>query len=160
MKRTRKKTAKKAATKKKPARKPAKKRVSKKSVAKKQAPAKKKKPAKKPAAAKTIKKRPRKMAAPSTSKPAAGSAPVGGEQIGKVVHYYTELSVAIVELTQGTLRVGETIHIKGYTTDFKQPVESMEIEHQPVTEGSSGQTFGLKVRDHARENDIVYKVPG
>ena len=65
-----------------------------------------------------------------------------------------------MELTQGTIRVGDTIQIKGHTTDFKQPVESMEIEHQRVMEGSAGQSFGLKVRDHARENDIVYKVAG
>jgi putative protease len=94
------------------------------------------------------------------TKPSAVRASAGGQPIGKVVHYYTDLSVAIVELTQGALRVGDTIHIKGHTTDFKQSVESMEIEHQRVMEGMPGQSFGLKVREHARENDMVYKVPG
>jgi putative protease len=158
MKKTRKKKAKKPVRKKKIAGKAPRKKTVKKRAAKKR-PIKKKKPAKKTAAAKPVRKP--AVAKPSpTAKTPAVQAPIGGQPIGKVVHYYTDLSVAIVELTQGTLRVGDTIHIKGHTTDFKQPVESMEIEHQRVLEGAPGQSFGLKVREHAREHDIVYKVPG
>jgi hypothetical protein len=34
----------------------------------------------------------------------------------------------------------------------------MQIEHQPVTEVRAGQEFGLKVVEHAREHDVVFKV--
>lgn len=147
---------------KKKTKKPAKKKTAVKKVTKKKAVKKtvaKKRPVKKPAAAKPATKpaTPKPSARPM-AKPPAVEAPIGGQPIGKVVHYYTHLSVAIVELTQGTLRVGDTIHIKGHTTDFKQTVESMEIEHQKVTKATPGQSFGLRVREHTREHDIVYKV--
>lgn len=90
-------------------------------------------------------------------KPAAPVAPPGMERIGVVTHYFNHLSVAIVQLEKGALRVGDLIHIKGHTSDFAQPVESLEIDHVHVNEARPGQSFGLRVRDHAREHDVVYK---
>lgn len=80
------------------------------------------------------------------------------KKIGKVTHYFGKISVAIVELTDDTLSVGETIHIKGHTSDFTQKVDSLQIEHQNVQRGEIGQSIGLKIIAHAHENDIVYKV--
>jgi len=89
--------------------------------------------------------------------PAAPAAPPGMERIGIVTHYYNHLSVAIVQLETGSLRVGDMIHIKGHTSDFSQPVESLEIDHVHVSEARPGQSFGLRVKEHAREHDVVYK---
>lgn len=94
-------------------------------------------------------------AAPAPT-PAAPPAPVE-QPIGIVTHYYSHLAVAVVQLNEGPLRVGDAIHIKGHTTDLRQAVESMEIDHQPVQEASAGQVFGLKVRDHVREHDQIYR---
>jgi hypothetical protein len=80
------------------------------------------------------------------------------ERIGVVTHYFSHLSVAIVRLESGTLRVDDVIHIRGHTTDFSQRVESLEINHAPATEVGPGDDFGLKVTEHAREHDVVYKV--
>jgi hypothetical protein len=80
------------------------------------------------------------------------------ERIGVVTHYYSHLSVAIVRLESGTLRVGDVIHIRGHTTDFSQKVESLEVNQAPVTEVRSNEEFGLKVAEHAREHDVVFKV--
>jgi putative protease len=64
-----------------------------------------------------------------------------------------------MQLEPGTaLRVGDVIHIRGHTTDFSQRVESLEVNHAPVTEVGPNDDFGLKVIEHAREHDIVYKV--
>ena len=90
-------------------------------------------------------------------KPAAPAIPPGTEPIGIVTHYYSHLSVAIVQLETGNLCVGDFIHIKGHTSDFSQPVESMEIDHVHVSEARPGQSFGLRVKEHAREHDVVYK---
>lgn len=90
-------------------------------------------------------------------KPAAPATPPGMERVGLVTHYYNHLSVAIVQLDTGMLRVGDVIHIKGHTSDFSQPVESMEVDHVHVNEARPGQSFGLRVREHAREHDVVYK---
>lgn len=89
--------------------------------------------------------------------PTAPAAPPGTERIGIVTHYYSHLSVAIVQLETGSLRVGDFIHIKGHTSDFAQPVESIEIDHVHVNEARPGQSFGVRVKDHAREHDVVYK---
>ncbi len=79
------------------------------------------------------------------------------EEIGAVKHYYTHLDVAIVEL-KGELNVGDTIHIKGATSDFTQKVESMQIEREKLEKAEAGQSIGLKVKEHAREHDKVFKV--
>ncbi|MHB1142679.1 MAG: hypothetical protein ACYC1T_13110 [Sulfuricaulis sp.] len=145
-----KKKAKAKAKKKKPA--AAKATVRKKSAPKKAA-AKKKTAAKARAAPKAKAKRKPAVMPP----PAAPVAPPGMERIGVVTHYYNHLSVAILKLEKGILRVGDHIHIKGHTSDFAQPVDSMEIDHVHVNEAGPGQSFGLRVREHAREHDVVYK---
>jgi putative protease len=78
-------------------------------------------------------------------------------EIGKVTHFFNGISVAVIELTD-TLKVGDTVHIKGATTDFVQKVESMEINHQKVKEAGYGESIGLKVKERVREGDKVYKV--
>src|SRR6476646_8089646 len=94
---------------------------------------------------------------PPPSRPAQPSA--AEQRIGVVTHYYSHLSVVAMQLEPGTtLRVGDVIHIRGYTTDFTQTVESLEVNHAPVTEVAPNDDFGLKVVEHPREHDIVYKV--
>ncbi len=77
-------------------------------------------------------------------------------KIGRVTHFFSKISVAVVELTQ-PLAVGDTIVVKGPTTDVEQVVESMQIEHQNVQSAKAGQSIGLKVVQRVRENDMVYK---
>jgi len=77
-------------------------------------------------------------------------------EIGRITHFFTKISVAVIELTM-PLAVGDTIMIKGPTTDFEQPVESMQIEHNNVQRAEAGQSIGLKVAQRVRENDMVYK---
>lgn len=79
-------------------------------------------------------------------------------RIGKVTHYFGHLSVAVVAVESGTLSVGDTVHVKGHTSDFTQVVESLHIEHDAVQTVSAGQSAGLKVVEHAREHDEVFKV--
>jgi hypothetical protein len=95
-------------------------------------------------------------ARPTPSPPAQTALP--GERIGVVTHYYSHLSVATVRLESGTLRLGDMIQVRGHTTDFSQKVESLEVNHAPATEVGPNGDFGLKVVEHAREHDVVYKV--
>jgi len=80
------------------------------------------------------------------------------EEIGRISHYFSKAGVAAIEITQGFLAVGDTIHIKGHTSDFTQKVDSMQIDRQPVEKAVPGQSIGIKVAQHAREHDAVYKV--
>jgi putative protease len=143
-------------------------------------PKRRKAPAKRPAvrgktalrARKTVRKAPARRPAPKAKAkarrapraakpqlPGAPARPAPGERIGIVTHYYGEPRVAIVKLDEGArLRVGDTIHILGHTSDFTQRVDSLQIEHAAVEEVGAEDDFGLKVVEHAREHDVVYRL--
>ena len=77
--------------------------------------------------------------------------------VGKVTHYYSKISVAVIELTD-SLSVGDEISIEGANTNFTQPIESMQVMHKNIQEAKKGDAIGLKVKDKVREGDSVYKV--
>jgi putative protease len=77
--------------------------------------------------------------------------------IGEVDHYYSNINVVVIELTD-SLKVGDEISIEGETTNFTQKVESMQIQHESIKEAKAGDAIGLKIKEKAREGDSVYKV--
>lgn len=80
------------------------------------------------------------------------------EEIGRITHYFSKIGVGVLEITKGELKVGDTIHIKGHTTDFYQKVESMQVEHVPVQSAKEGESVGLRVESQVRDHDLVFKV--
>jgi len=82
------------------------------------------------------------------------------EEIGFVEHWFGDIMVAGIKITKGPLKVGDKIHIKGHTSDFECTVEAMQIEHESVEEAKAGDDIGIRVPEHAREHDKVYKVVG
>jgi putative protease len=80
------------------------------------------------------------------------------ELIGTVTHYFSKAQVAAIKVTGGQLNVGDTIHVVGHTSDFTQTVDSMQIEHKSIPTAKPGDEIGLKVVDHAREHDEVFRV--
>ena len=62
-------------------------------------------------------------------------------------------------MLKGSMRMGDRVRIKGKTTDFTQPVRSMQIESVDVKAVRKGQIIGLKVEQEARVGDKVYKLP-
>ncbi|PIP11816.1 MAG: hypothetical protein COX49_09055 [bacterium (Candidatus Stahlbacteria) CG23_combo_of_CG06-09_8_20_14_all_40_9] len=80
------------------------------------------------------------------------------KEIGKVENYFTHIGVVTLRITNGTLKIGDTIHIKGVVTDFTQTVESMEIEHKKVQEAKVGDSVGIKVKERVKRHDRIYKV--
>ncbi len=80
------------------------------------------------------------------------------EKIGFVSNYFSKISVAAVEITDGTVSVGDTLHFLGHTTDFESRVHSMQIEHKSVTEAKKGDSVGVKVSEKLRRGDKVYKL--
>ena len=79
------------------------------------------------------------------------------KEVGKVTHFFSKIGVGVVELSDA-LKVGDSIHIKGATTDFTQKVDSMQIEHSKIEEAKSGDKIGLKTAQPCKENDKVFKV--
>lgn len=80
------------------------------------------------------------------------------EEVGKITHFFSKINVGVLELTEGEIHIGDTIHIKGHTTDFYQKVQSMQVEHAPVEAAQKGEEVGLKVEASVREGDLVFKV--
>ena len=78
-------------------------------------------------------------------------------EIGTVNRYFARVGVAGIELS-GDLAIGDTIHIRGHTTDLTQSVGSMQIEHDAVEYASAGDSVGVKIEGRCRTGDSVYKV--
>ena len=78
-------------------------------------------------------------------------------EIGHVTHYFNKINVAVLSITE-ELKIGDTIHILGHTTDFTQKVTSIQIEHKNVEAVKPGDDFAIKVIETAREHDVVYKL--
>jgi hypothetical protein len=114
-----------------------------------------------PAAQPAPEARPAKPPAGPSAPAAAPRAPaplVGEERVGIVTHYFGDLSVAAVRMESGSLRLGDTIHIRGHTSDLRQRVDSIQVDHRPVSDAAAGQEIGLRVTQHVREHDVVYKI--
>ena len=82
------------------------------------------------------------------------------ERIGSVIRFFDKTSVAAVKLDFGELSVGDTVRIKGPTTDFTHMVAAMEFDHQPVQKALRGQFTGIKLSQPVKPFDLVYKVTG
>ena len=79
-------------------------------------------------------------------------------KVGEVFHYFSKLGVAAIRLTDGGLKVGDTIRVQGPTSNVTQTVDSMQIEQDAVKAATKGQSVGLKMKDKVREKDLVYVV--
>lgn len=78
-------------------------------------------------------------------------------ELGRVIHYYSHLNVAVLEL-EGELKLGDKIHIVGHATEFVQRVTSMEVEHHSVLWVKSGDRTAIKVIQPVHVHDRVYRV--
>jgi putative protease len=98
----------------------------------------------------------------SAAKRARAALPKGPEasleRIGEVTHYFPKVKAAAMLILKDSLKVGDAIYVKGHTTDFKDKVSSMQVDHVPVEEGKKGQEIGLLVKSRVRIGDSVYKI--
>jgi hypothetical protein len=84
---------------------------------------------------------------------------MAGIRVGEVTHFFDRLSVAVLKLTE-PIRLGDMLHVLGHHTDFRQKLESMQIEHQEVTEARPGQDVAVKLAQKVHPGDTVFKVSG
>lgn len=104
---------------------------------------------------KTVKKPAKVRTAKTAVKPAKPV--VNKAKAGDVTHYYSDISVAVVKVSS-PLKVGDQISIEGATTNFRQKVDSMQINHNSIAEAKAGDEIGMKLKGKAREGDTVYKI--
>lgn len=79
------------------------------------------------------------------------------KEIGKVIHFYDKISVAIIELS-GPLKAGDRIKVVRGEEEFDQAIESMQVEHEQVESAKKGDSIGLKVDQKVHEGAVVYKL--
>lgn len=81
-------------------------------------------------------------------------APKKQKSIGKVVHYYDKIGVAIVELA-APLCVGDTVCFKKGEQEFTQQVGSLQIDHEGIAKAKKKQVVGMKVDEPVKEGTVV-----
>ena len=84
---------------------------------------------------------------------------MSGLQIGKVTHFFDQIHVAALSLTE-TIKVGDTVHFLGHSTDFKQEVTSLQIEHKAINEAKPGDDVAMEVIQPVHPNDKVFRITG
>lgn len=86
--------------------------------------------------------------------------PVKGamEKIAEVTHYFPKVKAAAVKILKNSLKVGDSIYIKGHTTNFKEKVASIQLNHVKIAEGKKGDEIGLLVKSRVRIGDALYRV--
>ena len=99
----------------------------------------------------------KKKARPKKAMPKKAQA-VTLEKIGEVTHYFPKVKAAAVLILKDGLKLGGKIQIKGHTTDFKEKVGSMQLDHVPIEAAHKGQEIGLLVKSRVRTGDNVYRV--
>jgi len=78
------------------------------------------------------------------------------KEIGKIIHYFDHIGVAVINLSN-KLKVGDTIRIiGGESTDFDQKIDSMEVDHKKIKEAKKGDEVGMKVKEKVRNGYKVY----
>lgn len=82
---------------------------------------------------------------------------MSGKLVGEVNHFYNRIGVAVIDLVD-MLQIGDQVHFFGRSTDFRQEVGSMQIEHEPITEAAKGQEIAMKVERRVRNHDKVYRL--
>jgi putative protease len=80
-----------------------------------------------------------------------------GKRIGEVTHFFGKINVAVLNLSKD-LKVGDSIHFLGRNTDFQQEVNSMQVDHEDVTEVSAGDDVAVKVAQRVRRGDSVFLI--
>lgn len=77
--------------------------------------------------------------------------------VGKVVHWYDKLSVAVLNLN-GALKVGDAIQIKRGDEEFEETIESMQVDHKSVSSAKKGDEVAIKLSQRAKEGAEIFKV--
>lgn len=78
--------------------------------------------------------------------------------VGTVIEYFARPEVAAIQITEGEIKMGDTLRFKGATTNFEQKVESMQIDRIAVQSAKAGQSVGIKVKERVRQHDKVFVV--
>jgi len=78
--------------------------------------------------------------------------------IGKIVHYFDKIQVAVVKADSQGLKIGDSIRIGDENEGLDLTVESLQVDHNNVGEIRPGDEAGMKVPSQVKKGDPVYKL--
>ncbi|MBM3251777.1 MAG: hypothetical protein FJZ11_03240 [Candidatus Omnitrophica bacterium] len=107
---------------------------------------------------KTIKKPKKKVLKKKKASRIAKKPAAQEELVGIITHYFPHVKAGVIKIKKGTISLGDTIHIKGHTTNFSQKISSLQIDRKPIESAPKGKEIGLAVKSRVRHNDKVFKV--
>ncbi|MFH1676984.1 MAG: hypothetical protein ABIC40_08150 [bacterium] len=82
------------------------------------------------------------------------------EPVGEITHYFGKPQVAVVRLNDG-IKNGDTILVKGTTTEFTMDVKGLRNEaEQEIEEGHKGELVAFRTDEKARPGDQIWLVMG
>lgn len=118
-----------------------------------------KKKVSKPAHKKSVKSSKKKISKKTTAKKQSRmvKTALAAMPIAEVTHYFPHVNAAVLKIKTGEIRIGDELQFKGHTTDFKEKVVSMQIDHEPVLIARKGDDFGVEVNSRVRAGDLVFK---
>lgn len=110
------------------------------------------------AKAKKVTKKAVKKPAKKVSKKVELKAKPEGKLIGRITHYFSNIEVAVIDLSS-PLKVGDLVRVVGgQETDFEQKISSMQIDHEEVKSAKKGDAIGTKINEKVHEGYKVYKI--
>ena len=77
--------------------------------------------------------------------------------VGKVIHYYDKIGVAVVKLGK-TLKIGDKVKFVHGKKEFEQVIESVQLEHKQVQTGKKGEEVAIKVDQETKSGTEVHLV--
>ena len=77
--------------------------------------------------------------------------------VGTVIHYYDKIGVAVVKLEK-TLKAEDKVKFTKGDTSFEQTIESMQLDHKPVTSGKKGEEIAIKVGEIVKSGTTLQSV--
>jgi N6-adenosine-specific RNA methylase IME4 len=80
------------------------------------------------------------------------------KEIGRVIHFFSQLNVAGIQVTQDSLEIGDTLHFCGHTTNFEEAVSSIQKKNKDIKVAKKNDIIGIPVHEKARKNDKVFKI--
>jgi hypothetical protein len=78
-------------------------------------------------------------------------------EVGKVTHFFSQVRAGAVVVEKNEILIGDELYFKGYTTNFKQRVQSLQINRVPVNKGLPGDEVGILMKARVRQGDQVLK---
>ena len=76
--------------------------------------------------------------------------------IGKVIHYYDKIGVAVVKLEK-TLKVEDKVKFTKGDKSFEQTIESMQLDHKTVASGKKNDEVAIKVDEVVKSGTVINK---